>query len=253
LHALKRQYIEGQRWKYLELRPLSSLGPLLPAGTFAASQSFWFHEIDLRPDIEDIFGSFHKGCIQRKLRKAERENLTVEEGPAGTQLEGLYALLLMTRRRHQLPPQPRVWFQNLVECLGERVAIRTAYKGRQPVASVLTLSFKETTVYKYGCSDERFHNLGCMPLLFWRTIQNAKRNGIQRLDLGRSDISNCGLIDFKDHLGGTRSKLQYYRYPEGLARSQAHVRTIAYARKIVSLVPDPCLIAAGKVLYKHMG
>jgi len=37
--------------------------------------------------------------------------------------------------------------------------IRVASKDGRPIASILTLSWKDIMVYEYGCSDERFHNL----------------------------------------------------------------------------------------------
>ena len=81
----------------------------------------------------------------------------------------------MTRRRHGLPPQPLAWFRNLVACLGDRVSIHVASKDGQPIASILTLSFKKTMFYKYGGSDAAHHRLGGMPFLFWRLIQDAQR------------------------------------------------------------------------------
>jgi len=48
-----------------------------------------------------------------------------------------------------------------------------------------------------------------MAFLFWLIIQEAKRLGVDEFDLGRSDIEDHGLIDFKDHLGAVRKPLQY--------------------------------------------
>ena len=55
------------------------------------------------------------------------------------------------------------WFRNLLDCLGDQATIHLAYKEKEPVASICTLHFKRTLVYKYGCSDEKAHNLGGMP------------------------------------------------------------------------------------------
>ena len=66
-----------------------------------------------------------------------------------------------------------------------------------PVAAILTLSFKDTVTYKYGCSDERFNRLGGTPFLFWKTIQEAKAEGMSQLDLGRSDLHNEGSMASK--------------------------------------------------------
>src|SRR5208282_5243177 len=55
---------------------------------------------------------------------------------------------------------------------------------------------------KYGCSDARFNNLGGMHLLFWRSIEEAKKDGLRTFDLGRSGREGAGLNVFKVHTVG---------------------------------------------------
>jgi lipid II:glycine glycyltransferase (peptidoglycan interpeptide bridge formation enzyme) len=118
---------------------------------------------------------------------------------------------------------------------------------------MLTLAYKETLVYKYGCSDERFHNLGGMPLLFWETIQRAKQAGLRELDLGRSDLDNAGLVQFKGHLGAACSSIAYYRYPAPAPASSVRNWASGTVRYGLSLLPDWGLIPIGNFLYKHLG
>ena len=168
-------------------------------------------------------------------------------------MQKFYQLLLSTRRRLELPPQPRDWFRNLVDCLGDKVKIRMASKDGRPIASVLTLSFKDVLVYKYGCSDARFHNLGGMPLLLWNAIQEGKRNGAREFDMGRSDTDNPGLITFKEHWGATPSQLNYWRYPARRGPAAIAGWRMQAAKKIFAHIPDTFLIAAGKMFYRHIG
>ena len=240
-----------ERWKYVEIRPRT--GCAVPPGGLKPAQAFYFHALDLNPELTEILHRFHKASTFGKIRRAEREGLTCEEGRGATLLEKFYQLLVRTRRRLQLPPHPRDWFRNLVDCLGDNVKIRTAAKDGRPIASILTLSFKDGLVYKYGCSDERFHNLGGMPLLFWHAIQEGKRNGAREFDLGRSDSDNPGLITFKEHWGATRSQLTYWRYPARLAPAAAAGWRMQAAKKVFAHIPDSFLIAAGKMLYRHIG
>jgi hypothetical protein len=98
-----------------------------------------------------------------------------------------------------------------------------------------------------------------MPFLFWRAIQHAKAQGMEELDLGRSDLDQPGLVAFKDHLGATRSELTYYFLPErrvGRAREGmlAHDGVLARsARRVVGHLPDAALDLTGRLLYKHLG
>jgi hypothetical protein len=243
-----------EKWKYLEIRPLFWPGST-PGNDLANSQGdrFHFHKLDLQPDLDSLFRGFHKSCIQRKIRRAERENLLYEEGRSSSLLERFYLLMAKTRRRHRLPPQPFRWFHNLAECMGDSLTVRLVSKDGQPVASILTLAYKETLVYKYGCSDERFHNLGGMPLLFWETIQRAKAVGMRELDLGRSDLNNEGLLQFKGHLGTVCSRISYYRYPPQAPASRVRSWASGTIRDGLSHLPEWGLVPIGKFLYKHLG
>ena len=250
LNLLQRA-VKRENWKYIEMRPRSS--DILSEPGLEKDGSFCFHVVDLRSPLTDLFQAFQKDSIQRKIRRAEREALCYEEGRSEVLLNKFYRLMLQTRRRHKLPPQPADWFRNLIVCLGERAKIRVASKGGQAIASVLTLSHGATVVYKYGCSDASYHNLGAMPFLFWKAMQEAKEKGFQEFDLGRSDTDNAGLIAFKDHLGATRSMLTYIR----ISVSRLWIANEGYgmqiARRLFARMPDGLLAAAGKLLYRHIG
>jgi len=240
-----------KEWKYVEIRPRTSRE--VPLLGMSPAQRYCFHSLDLGPELEDIFHRFHKNSTQRKIRRAEREKVTYEEGRSEALVEKFYTLLLRTRRRQHLPPHPRAWFSQLAECLGDRMKIRVASKDGRPIAGILTLSWKDVMVYKYGCSDERFHNLGGMHLLFWTAIQEAKTDGCREFDLGRSESDNLGLITFKDHWGASRSELAYWRYPALVVPSAAAALARSLAKFAFARLPDRLLIALGNVLYRHIG
>ena len=191
--------------------------------------------------------------MQRKVRRAKREALSYEAGRSGLLLQQFYHLLVLTRRRQQLPPQPLKWFRNLVDSLGDRIRIRVASKDGQPVAGILTLHYKDVLVYKYGCSDARFSPCGGIQLLFWRAMQEAKEIGLQEFDLGRSDCDNPGLVTFKDRWASSRSALTYWRYPAPDPEKLQPGWTMRMAKQMLSHIPDAFLTTAGKLLYKHVG
>jgi hypothetical protein len=238
-------------WQYVEIRPGNF--PMPDRADFKKTETFCLHTLDLRPSLEELFHSFHKDSVQRKIRRAEREGLTCDEGNTDSLLEKFYGLLLRTRRRQGLPPQPMQWFRNLIVCLGDKVKIRVASKDGCAISSILTLTHNKELVYKYGCSDERFNNLGGTQLLFWKAIEEAKQGELEEFDLGRSDLANTGLITFKDRWGSARSTLVYYRH--SLRHSEKIVRTwqLNLARHFFAHMPDSFLAAAGRLLYKHIG
>lgn len=240
---------QRQHYKYAELRPLDAIEERT---ALQVGQSFFFHWLDLKPDLGTLYAGLHKDSFQRKIQRAEREGLSFESGRSEKLLGEFYRLLLITRRRHHLLPQPRAWFKNLVECMGDRMAIRVARKDGTAIAAMLTLRHRSTVVYKYGCSDRAFHNLGGMPSLFWRLIEESKAAGIEEIDLGRSDLDNPGLVTFKDRLGASKRSLTYYRYQTESVRSGIRWDSQT-ARQLFSFLPDPAFSAAGRWLYRHMG
>jgi lipid II:glycine glycyltransferase (peptidoglycan interpeptide bridge formation enzyme) len=190
--------------------------------------------------------------VQRKVRRAERERLRYEEGTSDVLLQQFYKLLVMTRRRQFLPPQPMAWFRGLIASFGDMLKIRVAFKDNTPIASILTISYKDTVTYKYGCSDAQFNKLGGTALLFWRTIQQSQEYGFEKLDMGRSDTDNTGLVAFKEHWGAPRCTLNYWRFPNRLHARQSTWKQ-DLAKQLVSVAPDMSLTAVGKLLYRHIG
>lgn len=242
-----------ESWRYIEIRPQSLAASAESLGLDATpSQTFALQSIDLLPDSARLFAAFHKSCVQRKIRKAERERVACMEGRSADLLHDFYDLSILTRRRHGLPPQPISWFKNLLECLGDLALIRLARHEGRPIAAILTLRFKDTLTYKYGCSDERFHYLGAMPLLFWRAIEDAKQSGNREFDLGRSESDNPGLLQFKQNFGAVSSPLYYYRLPSRAPLPRA-AWTTRIARDLFARMPGSLLTATSRLLYRHLG
>ena len=239
-----------EKFKYVELRPLSA--NLLTETGLQKNNSFFFHALDLDPELGELFSKLQKDSIQRKIRRAEREALSYEEGRSDTLLQKFYHLFVQTRRRHRLPPQPFDWFRNVATCLGDRLKIRVASKAGRAIASIITLRHSRTMVYKYGGSDASAHNLGAMPFLFWKAIEDAKKDGVRKFDFGRSDCDNPGLITFKDRWGSERTELTYWRLPGHGApgRDEWKLRVVG---PIFARMPDLILAASGRILYRHLG
>jgi hypothetical protein len=253
LSALEQELIR-HRCRYIELRPVT-LAPASPL--IRVSEEYCLHELDLKPDIETIFENFHKSSTTRKIHRAQRERLIYQEGRSEFLLEHFYRLFAHTRKRHGIPPQPQEWFKNLIESFGESLKIRMVFQDSRPVASILTLCYKDTMTYKYGCSDPRYNTLGGIHLLFWRSICEAKEQGLQSFDLGRSDTDNHGLITFKDRWGAARSTLTYFRYfaPGCVDSSSGREKSIWKSRATKALfthMPNIVLRAAGRIFYKHV-
>ena len=253
LSSLQRELAEN-RLRYAEIRATRAMNTFRDRSD--SILTYCTHRIDLRSDVDTLFRRCHKNSTQRKIRRAEREGLIYKEGRTDALLDQFYRLLLLTRRRHNAPPLPRRWFQNLVDCFGSALQIRMALKDNRPIAAILTLQHKDTLMFKYGCSDAGLHRLGGMQFLFWNTILEAKSTGLRTFDLGRSEWGHKGLITFKDHTGATHSELPYFRLT-ATRRSLPNVRPAGASwrgrlpKTLLPFVSDSAFCSAGEFLCRH--
>lgn len=245
-------------WSYVEVRPTK--GQNLNGISCRSGQTYYHHQLNLGPSLDEIFRNLQKSSIQRKIQKAERENVDYEEGTSERFLDAFYGLLVCTRRRHCVPPQPKKWFRILINCFGRALKIRIASKDGRPIAAMLTIRHKDSLVYKYGGSHPRFRNLGGMHLLYWKSIQEAKNNGLRSFDLGRTDAHQQGLITFKRRWGADESALTYWRFTRSRESDTSHMfdvcRTnwkVRLAKRAFGSLPTSILPAVGGLLYKHVG
>jgi len=254
--AILNRELQQSGWSYLEMRPLGTIPVTTPY--VHTGIEYAFHQLDLRPDLHCLFNNFHKSCIQRKIRRAEREGLVYREGSSEELLDVFCRLFELTRIKHRVPPQPRQWFRNLMNCLGPALKIRVASKADQPVAAMITLRHKGTMVYKYGCSDICFNHLGGMQLLYWNAIQEAKAAGLSCFDFGRTDADQQGLITYKNRWGAIQSLLTYSRY--GCSSRATHCLDLSAgkwkartAKYVLSHLPGGVVSKIGHFLYSHIG
>ena len=240
----------AHRWKYIEFRPLSER--IQPASPLRESRVFWFHSLCLAPSIDRMFAKLHKSCFQRRIQHAERERMTYERGDSDALLDAFYRLMVATRKRQGLIPQPRAWFRNLITSLRPNAEIRLLRKDGAPVAAIFTLRHRRINVFKYGCSDEGFHHLGGMPLLFWNLIVESKTEGAEQIDFGRTDVDNEGLIQFKDRLGAIRRKINYFRYSEARKQGDLVARCLPVSKNLFAALPQALSPIVGNLVYRHI-
>jgi CelD/BcsL family acetyltransferase involved in cellulose biosynthesis len=242
--------------KYLDFRFKEA--PALRTSLLRSTEPFRFHELDLRSDLTAIFANCHKSSMQRKIRRAEREGLVYRKGNSDAMLNSFLQLHALTRRRHKIPPQPKKWFRNLIQCFGGDLTIRVAFQRERPVAATLSLCYKNAMVYKYGCSNAEYNKLGGMPFLIWKMIEEGKHQGLDCLDLGRSDMDDQGLINFKNHTGAVMSTLFYSRFAVsrkalGMNRFSGIHWKDRLNRHLLSHLPEQALYLVGHLLYRHVG
>lgn len=242
-----------ERWRYLEIRPVSwNLGQTKDMNGFLSADTYLLHILDLCPKLDDLFRSFNKDSVQRRIHRAERASLVEKIGRSDDLLKEFYSLFVVTRSRQRLPPIPYAWFQNLIRYQGEALEIRLAYNGKTPIAAILTLRFRDAVYYKYGCSDSRYNKFGGMPWLLWRAIAAAKSLGATKFDMGRTEEQNVGLVTFKNHWVREPQRLVYWTFPKDSSLGSVDGWKLKAAKHLFSCMPNRLLTLTGRLIYRHI-
>ncbi|MGH3251287.1 MAG: lipid II:glycine glycyltransferase FemX [Trebonia sp.] len=170
------------------------------------------HVLALDHNPAEVYAGFHRSQVQRSIRRAEREGLTVRrESSPDDLVDTFYRLHLRTRRRQGVPVQPRrffrlLWDNTIATGLGSLLIVEAA---GQPIAAAVFLTWNETVIYKFGASDEGSWSLRPNHLLFWHAIRTACEQGCRWFDFGRTDIGQEGLRNFKLSWGAAEEPLFY--------------------------------------------
>jgi len=246
--------LEHENWKYVEVRSITgNLDLTSDANNAQSSVAYYFHVLDLRPDLADVFRGLDKDSVQRRIRRAERAGLTEKSGRSEDLLREFYGLFVSTRGRLQLPPTPYAWFKNLLQCQGDAAEIRVAYHQGKPIAAILNLRFRDVLYYKYGCSDTLFNNVAPMPWLLWSAIAAAKATGATAFDMGRTREDHTGLLTFKNHWVSQPQSSAYWSFPRASTVDSVDGWRFKIAKQLFSHLPDKLLTYTGRIIYRHIG
>lgn len=208
------------------------------------------HVLPLGRPSAEVLQSIKGGQVPRAIRKAQREGLRARISRSPADLDTFYRLHLQTRRRLGVPVQPKRFLESIWDTIIARDLgfVVFADRGSEPVAAALFLTWNGTIIYKFGASDHRYWQLRPNNLVMWTAIEWACSGGYDRLDLGRSDLDNRGLRDFKSRWGSTEVPLVYSYVAAAPPSPAPKLAMRAMARVIQSSPPVMCR-AIGEVLY----
>ena len=216
-------------------------------------ERFYHHVLKLGPNVGAVEAGFSKSQVQRGIKKARREEVTIERAISRAALDDFYRLHVQTRRRQGVPTQPRRFirrFETLFED-GLGFVLVARWQGKA-IAGAVFLAFNGNLIYKYGASQQE--HLGKRPnnLLFMEAIRWGCENGMRQLDFGRTDIDNDGLRAFKRAWGAEERVLTYTRLPARPGRSAAPAGSAPLGFVIRR---SPALVGqlVGTALYRHVG
>jgi len=243
-------YGRWRGWKYIEIRGGKSIFKEAPSFS-----KYYIHNLDLSPGENKIFSNF-RDSTKRNIKKAQRKGVKVEISRSFESMKKFYKLNCITRKMHGLPPQPFYFYKKIYEflLLRNRGIVVLAYYNRKAVAGAVFFHFGRKALFKYSASDKEYHYLRPNNLVLWEGIKWYLKNGFSSISLGRTDINNKGLKQYKSGWGAKEDILKYYRFDiKNGSIIKNSKRMIITSHNIFKRTPLLLLKIVGLFFYKHCG
>lgn len=243
----------------IEIRTRRMSADCMPA-LLTASARYKHHYLALDKNTDALFRSFHQSCVRRRVEKARRAGVVVEERQDEQSLRVLHSFLVATRRRHSLPPMPFAFFQAMYRCLSpDRVALYLATHAGEPVGGLMALKFKDMWTMEYN-GDADNAPAGANQLLCWETIQRAKSSGAGYFSFGRTSLDNPSLLEYKSRWATVEEDLTDFvslpgSVPAQVDESPKGVSVVlrGTAKRILRYAPAAVQKSFGDFCYRHLG
>jgi hypothetical protein len=243
----------------IEVRARRTSADCMPAG-LTASARYKHHYLPLAENPDVLFRKFHQSCVRRRLDKAKRGGVVVEERQDEESLRVFHAMLVATRRRRSLPPMPFAFFREMYRGLSpNNVVLYLAVHAGEPVGGLMALKFKDMWTMEYN-GDADNAPAGANQLLCWEAIQRAKSSGAAYYSFGRTSLDNASLLEYKSRWATVEEDLTDFVSIPGAAAVQSDetptavaVALHATAKKLLHYAPPAVQKSFGDFCYRHLG
>jgi hypothetical protein len=245
-----REYGKNADWKYIEFRGDGYFSDDLPCLGY-----YYGHSLSVAKNATQLCADM-RDSTRRNIKKAQKSGVRVEITTSLGAMTIFYRLHCITRKFHGLPPQPLAFFRNIHEyIISENLGlIILAFYKEKCISGALFFHFNDQAFYKYGASDRNYQELRASNLVMWEAINWYSERGYRTFCFGRTDIDAAGLRQFKNGWGAEERIIKYYRYDPGkdlfLGASEPSKEK---GFGILTRMPLPVLLLAGRILYRHMG
>jgi hypothetical protein len=215
---------------------------------------FQLWSVDLARPLPVIERSVNGG-LRRKIRRAGEAGVEISHGNSLRHIERYYALHAETRYRQGIPTQPIRLFTLLQETFSadDSLQVWLASDRGGDVAGIILLRDRDHLYYKWG-ARRLSAPVGASHMLLWEVIRQYAGKA-RVFDLGRTDVSNQGLAQFKKELGATAADLPYSFFPK--APRHVSAEALSGMRKTLSRawthLPFGVAQGLGGLLYPYLG
>jgi type III secretion system FlhB-like substrate exporter len=212
-----------------------------------------WHGVDLTQP-ESILMDQMKDTARRNIRKAQKNNITIRQGNSLADVEIFYKMHCHVRKtKYRLLAQPFAFFENLHANFApdNSVKILFAELNGVAIAGIFFLIHGDTLYYKFNASTDTESRPN--DLLAWSGILMGQQMGLTKLDFGLSDISQPGLIAYKQKFATEEREITLHKWqPVGYSSVTEVNELLSNLTQLLTehVVPDSVALASSNLLYK---
>jgi CelD/BcsL family acetyltransferase involved in cellulose biosynthesis len=224
---------------------------------FALVKQAKWHGVDLRRDLDTIWGQIHESA-RRAIRKAQKEGVEVRIAQGQEELRAFFEMHLGIRKyKYRLIAQPYSFLENIWRQFMEKQsgALMLAYHGDTVIGGTLYLEWNDTLYYKFNASARGDLPYRPNDLLTWEGIKYGKSRGYSNFDFGLSDWDEEGLLRYKRKFATEEKAISFLRFAPDGPPSQREQQARSLLNQLTDLfteesVPDDVTARGGDLLYR---
>jgi hypothetical protein len=218
-------------------------------------QLVW-HGIDLSAGADAVWDGL-KSKVRTAIRRAAKQGLTFRVSTSMDDIAVFHRMHVDLRKsKYRMLAQPLSFLEELHGRFGDDMAVILAEEDGDPVAAMVYLAFNGVWYYKFSASYPRHYRPN--GALIIEACREGDRRGLHLLDMGRSDLDQAGLVDFKEQFASTSRRLStlHWRPEHHTDPIGADVgRTLGDITELLTDpdVPNDVAARAGDRLYRYFG
>lgn len=225
--------------------------------SFERRRELLWHGIDLSNGADHVWDSL-KSKNRTAIRRAEKMGISFRFSSSLDDLRTFHAMHVDLRKsKFRMLAQPFSLFESLHDRFGDDMAVILATDADgDPVASMVYFAWNGVWYYKFSASYPRQYRPNAAMLM--AACREGADRGLTLLDMGRSDIDQPGLVDFKQQFATEEVALTtlHWQPEEFNDPSGSEVgRTLGALTELLTDPDSPNDVAtkAGELLYRYFG
>lgn len=162
------------------------------------------------PDSSNFLMKSFKSKLRNQILKPIKEKLILKIGSIEL-IDDFYKVFAENMRDLGSPVHSKKFILEVLKFFQKNSNIFIVYSDKKPLASSLTIGFRDTLSNPWASFLRRYSHLGPNMLLYWSMLEFACQNGYRCFDFGRSTFGE-GTYKFKEQWGAKPEPLYWYRF-----------------------------------------